>query len=163
MAAADLGHEQRFRQDLLYRINTVEVTLPPLRERREDIALLVEHFIAIYAQKYNQPRRRLSAEALAALEAYRWPGNVRELRHAVERATILGTGERFEPNDFSLTGIGSAGNDVRPKADSYNLDEMEGRLVRQALVDHGGNISRAATALGLTRAALYRRIEKHGL
>jgi DNA-binding NtrC family response regulator len=163
MRAADLGHEQRFRQDLLYRINTVELTLPPLRERREDIALLVEHFIAVYARKYNQPRRSLSAEALAALEAYRWPGNVRELRHAVERATILGTRERFEANDFSLTGMVQATDEARPRVDSYNLDEMEGRLVRQALADHDGNISRAATALGLTRAALYRRIEKHGL
>ncbi|MEA2754806.1 MAG: hypothetical protein QOJ54_1095 [Aliidongia sp.] len=160
MPAADLGHEQRFRQDLLYRINTVELTLPPLRERRQDIAALAEHFIALYARKYNQPRRRLSAPALAALEVYRWPGNVRELRHAVERATILGTGERFEPDDFSLAATAPG---ARREVETYNLEEMESRLVRQALADHDGNISRAATALGLTRAALYRRIEKHGL
>ncbi|MEA2756702.1 MAG: hypothetical protein QOJ54_2991, partial [Aliidongia sp.] len=146
--------------DLLYRINTVELTLPPLRERRQDIAALAEHFIALYARKYTQPRRRLSAPALAALEAYRWPGNVRELRHAVERATILGTGERFEPGDFSLAATAPG---ARREVETYNLEEMESRLVRQALADHDGNISRAATALGLTRAALYRRIEKHGL
>jgi DNA-binding NtrC family response regulator len=164
MPAAELGREQHFRQDLLYRINTVELTLPPLRERRPDIAALAEHFIILYARKYNQPRRRLSPAALAVLEAYRWPGNVRELRHAIERATILGTGERFEPGDFPLAGPPGGGHATGPASvESYNLEEMENRLIRQALTDHGGNISHAATALGLTRAALYRRIEKHGL
>jgi DNA-binding NtrC family response regulator len=162
--AAELALEQHFRQDLLYRINTVELTLPPLRERRSDIAALAEHFIAFYARKYHQPRRGLSAASLAALEAYRWPGNVRELRHAIERATILGTGARFEPDDFPLAGLsgGAAAAGSAPVA-GYNLEEMENRLIREALADHGGNISHAATALGLTRAALYRRIEKHGL
>ena len=164
MPVAELGREQVFRQDLLYRINTVELTLPPLRERRPDIAALAEHFIAIYARKYNLPRRRLSAEALVTLEAYRWPGNVRELRHAIERATILGVGERFEPSDFRS--VESAPRPAAATADdieTYNLEEMENRLIRRALADHDGNISHAATALGLTRAALYRRIEKHGL
>jgi|HubBroStandDraft_1064217.scaffolds.fasta_scaffold00061_29 DNA-binding NtrC family response regulator len=160
---AELGREQQFRQDLLYRINTVQLTLPPLRERRPDIAALAEHFIAIYARKYNLARRRLSAEALAALEAYRWPGNVRELRHAIERATILGTGERFEPGDFPAVETGPSLAAGVPEIETYNLEEMESRLVRRALADHDGNISHAAAALGLTRAALYRRIEKHGL
>jgi DNA-binding NtrC family response regulator len=162
MPASELGREQVFRQDLLYRINTVELTLPPLRDRPSDIAALAQHFIALYARKYNLPRRRLDAESLAALEAYPWPGNVRELRHAIERATILGTSEHFQPQDFPAArgardGLGSA------EAETYNLDEIERRVIRRALADHDGNISRAATALGLTRAALYRRIERHGL
>jgi DNA-binding NtrC family response regulator len=163
MPATELGREQVFRQDLLYRINTVELTLPPLRERRSDIAALAEHFIAIYARKYNLPRRRLSAEALTALEAYRWPGNVRELRHAIERATILGQGEHFAPGDFPSVGTAPSHAAAPGEIETYNLEEMEARLIRRAMADHGGNISHAATALGLTRAALYRRIEKHGL
>jgi DNA-binding NtrC family response regulator len=166
MPVSELGREQVFRQDLLYRINTVELTLPPLRERRGDVAALAEHFIALYARKYNLPRRKLSAEALAALEAYRWPGNVRELRHAIERATILGTGDRFEPGDFAAPDSAPrapSGDDADDDIATYNLEEMEHRLIRRALADHGGNISHAASALGLTRAALYRRIEKHGL
>ena len=163
MPVSELGREQVFRQDLLYRINTVELTLPTLRERRSDIAALAEHFIAIYARKYNLPRRRLSAEALTALEAYRWPGNVRELRHAIERATILSQSEHFAPGDFPSVGALSATAAPDGEIDTYNLEEMEIRLIRRAMADHGGNISHAAPALGLTRAALYRRIEKHGL
>ena len=167
---SELQREQVFRQDLLYRVNTVELTLPPLRDRREDIAALAEHFIAIYARKYNVARRRLSGEALALLESYRWPGNVRELKHAIERATILATGDRFEPADFPAvvtvapssapSGATAAGE---PGPDLYDLDAIERRTIARALADHTGNISRAASALGLTRAALYRRMEKHGL
>ncbi len=161
MPLAELNREQVFRQDLLYRINTVELTLPPLRERASDIAALAEHFIALYARKYNLSRRRLSAESLAALEVYPWPGNVRELRHAIERATILGSGDHFAPQDFPAARPHQAEGGA--DADTYNLDEIERRVIRRALADHDGNISRAATALGLTRAALYRRIERHGL
>lgn len=164
---AELQREQVFRQDLLYRVNTVELTLPPLRERREDIAALAEHFIAIYARKYNVPRRRLSGEALALLESYRWPGNVRELKHAIERATILAVGDRFEPVDFpavaTVAPASAAPAAVEPGPDLYDLDAIERRTIARALADHTGNISRAASALGLTRAALYRRMEKHGL
>jgi DNA-binding NtrC family response regulator len=163
MPEAELGRETIFRQDLLYRINTVTLTLPPLRERRSDIAPLAQHFIAVYARKYNLPRRRISAAALAALEAYRWPGNVRELRHAIERATILGTGEIFEAADFAALLPARAETAADAETDTYNLDAIEKRVIRRALVEHGGNISHAAAALGLTRAALYRRIEKHGL
>jgi DNA-binding NtrC family response regulator len=159
---SELGKESVFRQDLLYRINTVELTLPPLRDRREDVGLLAEHFIGIYAKKYNMPRRRLSAAGLTALENYRWPGNVRELRHAIERATVLAAGTEFTPSDFPiLTPSGGAAATV--DADTYNLDELERRVIRRALADHTGNISKAASALGLTRAALYRRMEKHEL
>jgi DNA-binding NtrC family response regulator len=166
---AELQREQVFRQDLLYRVNTVELTLPPLRDRREDIAALAEHFIAIYARKYNVARRRrLSGEALALLESYRWPGNVRELKHAIERATILATGDRFEPQDFPAVAVvapipagPAAAAELGP--DLYDLDAIERRTIARALADHTGNISRAASVLGLTRAALYRRMEKHGL
>ncbi|HLY54132.1 MAG TPA: sigma-54 dependent transcriptional regulator [Stellaceae bacterium] len=161
---AELAKESVFRQDLLYRINTVELTLPPLRDRREDIGLLAEHFIGIYAKKYNMPRRRLSSGALHALEAYRWPGNVRELRHAIERATVLAAGPDFVAGDFPILNTGAAPSASAPnEADTYNLDELERRMIRRALADHSGNISKAAAALGLTRAALYRRMEKHGV
>jgi DNA-binding NtrC family response regulator len=147
----------------------VELTLPPLRERREDVAALAEHFIAIYARKYNVPRRHLSAEALALLESYRWPGNVRELKHAIERATILAAGDRFEPADFPAVTAGPAA--ATPTASAtlaaapagFDLEAIERQTIARALAEHSGNISRAAGALGLTRAALYRRMEKHGL
>ncbi|MDB5366341.1 MAG: sigma-54-dependent Fis family transcriptional regulator [Rhodospirillales bacterium] len=155
----ELASEAVFRQDLLYRINTVEIVLPPLRERREDIGALLEHFLALYARKHQQPRRRLMPAALEALESYGWPGNVRELQHAVERATILAGGDALTEADFPMLTTTR-----RPQgADAATLDSMERGAVERALAAHGGNISRAAASLGLTRAALYRRIEKHGL
>jgi DNA-binding NtrC family response regulator len=162
LAPDRLADETVFRQDLLYRINTVEIALPPLRERQEDIPLLLEHFISFYAQKYNFPRKRLTAAALERLTAYSWPGNVRALRHAVERATILGEGTTLEPEDFSLP----PGRDEAPApnaAAALNLDAVERNTIAHALDRHKGNISRAAEALGLTRASLYRRMEKYGL
>jgi DNA-binding NtrC family response regulator len=162
LPAAELSRGQVFRRDLLDRVDTVRLTLPPLRERREDIGLLARHFIAVYARQHAMPRRRLSAGALAALEAYRWPGNVRELRHAIERATMLAAGGEFVPADFPIL-FPSAGATPAVATDTCNLDEIERRVIRRALADHQGNISRAAGALGLTRAALYRRIEKHGM
>ncbi len=157
-----LADENVFRQDLLYRINTVEVCLPPLRERREDIPLLLEHFIAVYAEKYNVPLKRLSAAALERLMVHPWPGNVRALRHAVERAMILSEGVMLEPGDFSLAGASSPVSSSRP-AEASRLDAVERDTVALALETHGRNISRAAEALGLTRASLYRRIQKYGL
>ena len=157
-----LNDENLFRQDLLYRINTVEIVLPPLRERREDIPLLLEHFIAIYAEKYNLPARRLSAAALEGLMGHAWPGNVRALRHAVERAIILGEGPMLEMSDFSLASA-NTGQDSGSFADTTNLDDLEKEAVARALKDHKRNISRAAAALGVTRASLYRRMQKYGL
>ncbi len=164
-----LGDESRFRQDLLFRLNTVEIDLPALRERREDILLLADHFIALYARKYGKPARALPAEVARALEAYDWPGNVRALRHAAERAVILADGEAFRVEDFSL----SRGSSARPSApapapaaqprDDLNLERVEKQLVEEALKKHSYNISLAAAELGLTRASLYRRMEKHGL
>ncbi|HWA91108.1 MAG TPA: sigma-54 dependent transcriptional regulator [Rhizomicrobium sp.] len=154
-----LADENLFRQDLLYRINTVEIALPPLRERREDIALLLEHFVRFYAQKYNFPAKRLSAAALAHLTQYDWPGNVRALRHAVERAVILSDGMILEPVDFPF----APARPVRQSAPDQTLDGIEKSTILGALERYDRNVSQAAKALGLTRASLYRRMEKYGL
>jgi DNA-binding NtrC family response regulator len=163
-----LSDETRFRQDLLFRLNTVEIDLPPLRERREDILPLADHFIAFYAKKYAKPARFLPPDVARALEAYDWPGNVRALRHASERAVILADGDAFTEADFSLSRAGPALRAAAPapapapRAD-LNLDRAEKQLVEEALKKHSYNISLAAAELGLTRASLYRRMEKHGL
>jgi DNA-binding NtrC family response regulator len=157
-----LANADRFRQDLFYRINTVEVTLPPLRERREDIPLLLEHFIVFYAQKYNFPVKRLSATALDELMAHAWPGNVRALRHAVERAVILSEGAILEADDFSLA-TERTNSSATGSHDTSRLDDIERDAVARALAENKGNISRAAAGLGLTRASLYRRKMKYGL
>jgi two-component system response regulator HydG len=157
-----LADADRFRQDLFYRINTVEITLPPLRERREDIPLLLEHFIAFYAQKYNFPVKRLSATALDELMAHAWPGNVRALRHAVERAVILSEGAILEADDFSLVAERTNAS-AQGSHDTSRLDDIEKDAIVRALVESNGNVSRAAAGLGLTRASLYRRKTKYGL
>ena len=162
LAPESLGDPDRFREDLLYRINTVEIALPPLRERREDIPLLLEHFIALYAQKYNFPAKRLSAGALEELTAHAWPGNVRALRHAVERAVIFSEGAVLEAADFSLM-ASRRDTAVKPSPEPSRLDAVERNAIARALEQHQGNVSRAADALGLTRASLYRRKEKYGL
>jgi DNA-binding NtrC family response regulator len=160
LSSEKLADPNLFRQDLLYRINTVGITLPPLRERREDIPLLLEHFIAEYAQKYNFPAKRLSAEALDALIAHTWPGNVRELRHAVERAIVLAEGTTFQAADFPLAGTDGP---VSVSPDVSTLDALERTGIAKALERYEGNVSRTAKALGVTRASLYRRMEKYGL
>jgi DNA-binding NtrC family response regulator len=154
-----------FRPDLLYRVNTVDIVLPPLRDRREDIPLLLEHFIAVYADKYNVALKRLSARALERLMGHTWPGNVRELRHAVERAVILAAGPMLEAEDFSLAATPRAELAPSPPAaaESARLDAIEKDAIARVLQAHSGNISRAASALGLTRASLYRRMQKYGL
>lgn len=159
-----LMDERVFRQDLLYRLNTVEIDLPPLAERPEDVIELTEHFLHHYAERYDRPCPMLSDAARAALIAHGWPGNVRALRHAVERATILSARNVLEPEDFGLLPgmIRPQIASVRP-AEDLNLDRVERRLVEEALRKHGYNITLAASELGLSRAALYRRMEKHGL
>ena len=157
-----LADAERFRQDLFYRINTVEITLPPLRERREDIPLLLEHFVAFYAQKYNFPVKRLSATALDELMAHPWPGNVRALRHAVERAVILSEGANLEADDFSLA-TERTNSSASGSHDTSRLDDLERDAIARALAENKGNISRAAASLGLTRASLYRRKMKYDL
>jgi DNA-binding NtrC family response regulator len=161
--AAQLASDAVMRQDLLFRINTVEITLPPLRERSGDIPLLLEHFLTLYARKYGVTRRRLSPEAQSLLARYAWPGNVRELRHAIERATILAEGAQLTPEDFPFASAPRAPPAAgEPDAD-LDLERIERRTIQRALALHAGNISQAAAALGLTRPALYRRMVKHGL
>jgi two-component system, NtrC family, response regulator HydG len=162
LAPERLADENVFRQDLLYRINTVEIVLPPLRERREDIPLLLEHFIAIFAEKYNLPARRLTAAALDRLTAHSWPGNVRALSHAVERAVILAEGPMLDADEFSLAPPLARASPSLP-SEASKLDDVEREAIVRALEAHHRNISRAAQALGLTRASLYRRMEKYGL
>jgi len=172
VAATNLPREQlrdeaRFRQDLLFRLNTVEIEMPPLRERRDDIPLIAEHYAGLYSRKYNKPPKTFSAAALAAMTAYDWPGNVRALRHAVERAVILALGDPLEPADLNLEptsapDIAIGAPDPQENGE-LNLEKLERNAIQRALTRNRYNISQAARDLGLTRAALYRRMEKHGL
>jgi DNA-binding NtrC family response regulator len=157
----DLVNENRFRQDLLYRINTVEIHLPPLRDRISDIPLLVDHFIKSYTKKYKKNIRGVDSEALKKLTQYHWPGNVRELQHAIERAIIMSDSDMLETDDFLLsTQIQKIeGLDLT----SFNLDEIEKAIITKVLKQYQGNITQAATELGLTRTSLYRRMEKYDL
>lgn len=154
--------EGKFRQDLLYRINTVEINLPPLRERIEDIPLLVNHFLEIYCKKYKMPNKRLHTHTMKRLEKHHWPGNIRELQHAVERAVIMSDTNILQPSDFFLSQQQDKNNQGLPES-ATNLEETEKMLVRKVIDKHGGNISKAAKELGITRASLYRRIEKYEL
>jgi DNA-binding NtrC family response regulator len=152
-----------FRADLLYRLNTVVLRVPPLRERRDDIPTLAGHYLAHYATRYAKPARALSPAAASALQEDDWHGNVRALRHACERAVILGGGERLEAADFQL---GAPATTPAPRAEAAptsQLDEVERNAVAEALRAAQGNVSEAARRLGVSRAALYRRLEKHGL
>ena len=151
--------EQTFRQDLLFRINTIELNLPPLRERTDDIKLLATHFLEKLTQKYRKKIENFTSEALKAMENYHWPGNIREIEHIIERAVIITDNDEIEVSDlhFSTKKI-----DVN-LGENLNLEETEKVLIQQAIQKHQGNISKAAKDLGLTRAALYRRLEKHQL
>ncbi|MCI0692032.1 sigma-54 dependent transcriptional regulator [candidate division KSB1 bacterium] len=161
MPIYEMVAQKEFRQDLLYRTNTVEIHLPPLRERVEDIPLLVDHFLAIYAKKYQKPVKPVSPAALKKLEKFSWPGNVRELQHAVERAVIMSESPALQPPDFLFTAPETKEDSL--VFEDYNLEDVEKVVIQKALSKHGGNISHAAKELGLTRAALYRRLEKYGL
>ncbi|HEY9285479.1 MAG TPA: sigma-54 dependent transcriptional regulator [Pyrinomonadaceae bacterium] len=160
---ADLREEVaagRFRQDLLFRLNTVEIRLPPLRERREDIAALARHFLKNHARRYRKNGVDFSDAALAALAGYDWPGNVRELDHAVERAVLMARGERVEPSDLGLHTSAPA---PERALEEMSLDEVECFLIRKTLARFDGNVGLAAEALGLSRSALYRRLQRYGL
>ncbi|MBL6447161.1 sigma-54-dependent Fis family transcriptional regulator [Fulvivirga sp. 29W222] len=162
MPVQEMVAESTFRQDLLYRINTVEIKLPPLRDRIEDIPLLVDHFVEIYSKKYRKEIRSVNEDTIYKLQRYDWPGNIRELQHALERAIIMSDNTELEPEDFFfLTHNKSSSQDL--KTDNLNLDEVEKSVIERAINIHNGNISKAAKELGLTRASLYRRLEKHGL
>ena len=156
-----LRDETVFRQDLLFRLNTVEIQLPPLRERTEDIPGIARHYIDYYARKYNKNFEEVMPEVIDAISAYNWPGNIRALRHAIERAVILAEADALTLSEFQL----DEKVEVTPSETTpiLNLEELEKSAIRQALTQHRYNISHAAKELGLTRAALYRRMEKHGL
>lgn len=162
MPLYQMVNENKFRQDLLYRINTVEVKVPSLKDRLDDLPLLIDHFLKIYCKKYNMPLKRISSSTLKRLEKHNWPGNIRELQHSVERAVIMSEVQVLEPNDFFLSQMDDdSSTDI--SSTTLNLEETEKILIRKVIDKHGGNISKAAKELGLTRASLYRRIEKYGL
>ncbi|MBE0360843.1 sigma-54-dependent transcriptional regulator [Pseudoalteromonas aliena] len=157
----------RFRQDLLYRINTVEIRLPALRERSDDIPLLVDYYLNHFSQKYKRDLT-IAAGDMTSLCQYSWPGNVRELAHAIERAVILSEGENLDVSSVvgnTTSNVNSTNNPIENNNayDTFDLEALEQRTVRAALTHHQGNVSHAAKALGLTRGAMYRRLEKYGL
>ena len=158
----DMVKENRFRQDLLYRINTIEIEIPPLRERFEDIPLLANHFLKHYNARYNKNITKLSDAAMTRMHKHTWPGNVRELQHAIERAVILSNSSILQPEDFNFSTT-TGKEDGQLSLDQYNLEEVEKLLIRKVLKKYNGNITQAATELGLTRSSLYRRLEKYGL
>ena len=161
MNILEMAGKGEFRQDLLYRINTVEIHLPPLRERGDDLRLLAEHFLQSYCRKYHKPLKGISPATMNKLAKYHWPGNVRELQHCMERAVILGESQMLQPEDFLFAAALAEGDGII--FDSYNLELVEKTVIRRAIDKHKGNISHAADELGLTRASLYRRLEKYGL
>jgi DNA-binding NtrC family response regulator len=157
-----LSDEKRFRQDLLFRLNTIEIELPPLRERREDVPVLLDHYLSLYARKYDKPQRELPPGVLQPLLEHDWPGNVRALRHAAERAVIMADGYHYRLEDFPLPQRSKAAA-LSVEGDTLNLDQLEKQMIERALRMHHFNVSLAAAELGLSRGALYRRMEKHGL
>jgi len=176
VAKQGLKNEERFRQDLLFRLNTVEINLPSLKKRIDDIAPITLHYINFYSKKYHKPIKKIDDDALLALKAYSWPGNIRELRHAIERAIILSQTPQLNKYDFQLEATlptTSLTEDIITNApiienqpaieNELNLEIIEKQTISTALKKHCYNISHTAKALGLTRAALYRRMEKHGI
>jgi DNA-binding NtrC family response regulator len=161
MNVPEMATRNEFRQDLLYRINTVEIYLPPLRERGEDLQLLADHFLKKYCRKYNKALKSLSPAAMNKLNKYHWPGNVRELQHCMERAVILSEARILQPEDFHFSTALSENQGI--VFEDYNLEKAEKTIIRRAIDKHKGNISQAADELGLTRASLYRRMERYGL
>ena len=157
----ELVAANEFRPDLLYRINTVEIELPPLRERHEDIPLLVDYFLTDYSKKYQKPQKRMSWGVIKKMEKYHWPGNIRELQHAIERAVIMSETQVLRPSDFFFTTPES--KEASLTFDKLNLDDVEKAVIQKVIAKHSGNISKAARELGLTRTSLYRRLEKYGL
>jgi DNA-binding NtrC family response regulator len=160
---ADLVQEVaagRFRQDLLFRLNTIEIRIPPLRERRDDIPSLARHFLAIHARRYRRTLKAFEPSAERALLDHPWPGNVRELDHAVERAVLMARGDTVTEEALGLRRTPESST---TRLEDLSLEEVERVLVQKALHRHHGNVSRAAAALGLSRSALYRRLQRHGL
>ena len=150
--------EGLFREDLLYRINTIQIEMPPLRERGNDILILADFFLKKYAWKYNKPKLKINQQANEKLLKYRWPGNIRELQHTIEKAVILSESDILKPEDFYLRNI--------PLANSYEsfttLEELERQMIQQAIEKNNGNFTAAADQLGVTRQTLYNRLKKSG-
>ncbi len=149
----------RFREDLLFRLNTVEIRLPPLRERREDIPLMAAHFLEVYRRRYRKQLGGFTPDAMQAMLGHGWPGNVRELDHAVERAVLLAEGDHLRATDLVLGSVGEGA----PALEDMTLDDVERHLIQRALSRSDGNVSDAAKTLGLSRSALYRRLQRFGL
>ena len=150
----------RFREDLLFRLNTIEIRLPNLRDRQRDIELLAHHFLRVYTERYRKKISGFDPAAMQSLREHPWPGNVRELDHAIERALLLSAGPLIRSVDLGLRAAPPSGT---PRLEEMNLEEVEKHLIQRMLARHGGNVSQAANALGLSRSALYRRLEKFGL
>ncbi|UZR94655.1 sigma-54-dependent transcriptional regulator [Chondrinema litorale] len=163
----EMVKDNRFRQDLLYRINTIEINLPPLRERIEDIPLLAEHFLSFYVKKYGKHVRSISPSLIKRMQKYHWPGNIRELQHAMERAVIMSQGPVLDADQFFFSGTTLQKQQDKGSEElnleNYDLEKVEKILIRKVLQKHNGNISKAANELGLTRSSLYRRLEKYEL
>ncbi|MFN7117059.1 MAG: sigma-54-dependent transcriptional regulator [Saprospiraceae bacterium] len=156
----ELAAQNKFRKDLIYRINTVEITLPPLRERNGDIVTLANHFAAMYAEKYRKPMPILDDKAIQRLRQYSFPGNVRELQYSIERAVIMMDGEVLQAKDLIFSPVESPVNQ-EDALDSFRLDDVEKTTILKVIEKHSGNITRAAKELGITRTALYRRLSKY--
>lgn len=157
----ELANENRFRKDLIYRINTVEITMPPLRKRGNDIVLLARHFAAVYAQKYLKPAIDFEPSALQKLKAYHYPGNVRELQYSIERAVIMADTNLLKSDDIIFSALETAINDDLQNEENLVLSTLERNTILRVIEKHNGNITRAAKELGLTRTALYRRLNKY--
>jgi DNA-binding NtrC family response regulator len=149
----------RFRQDLLFRLNTIEIHIPALRERREDIPLLANHFLTVHAQRYRKKIHGFDHGAMQALLDNPWQGNVRELNHVVERAVLMAQENQVRSVDLALR----TGREGNPRLEDMSIEEVEAFLIKKALARYGGNVSHAASALGLSRSALYRRLQRYGL
>jgi DNA-binding NtrC family response regulator len=152
--------EGRFRQDLLFRLNTIEIHIPPLRDRRDDIPLLASHYLAQATRRYRKQVGGFDPAAMQNLVEHPWPGNVRELSHVIERAVLMAGGSTIHPADLALR---PAGPQASPRIEDMSLEEVESFLIKKALARYKGNVSHAATALGLSRSALYRRLQRYGL
>lgn len=163
MPLYEMVKDNRFRQDLLYRINTIEIQIPPLRDRLEDIPVLANHYLQFYTDRYDKEILKISESAMLRLVKHPWPGNIRELQHAIERAVILSNNSTLEPDDFQFKSSSQREDAQALNLDQFNLDEVEKILIRKVLKKCNGNITQAASELGLTRSSLYRRLEKHGL
>ncbi len=162
MPLTELANESRFRKDLIYRINTVEIMVPPLRKRGSDVELLAKHFVHIYAKKYSKSSDDFDAKALEKLRSYHFPGNVRELQYTIERAVIMAENDVLHASDLIFSPIESP-KQLNDEPDELNLGQVEKNTILKVIEKHNGNISKAAKELGLTRTALYRRLSKYDI